>query len=354
VFIMHEGDPGSGKSYDSVCKIIDNLRLGRKVYTNIDGLDDEVCRENIKCVSGLNDYDMKTRLIYLDESTCWDFWKRVDDGSLIVLDEAHKYFGSREWTTDANKQFVIWLTEHRHRGFDIVMMSMDIDRIDKQARQCAAWTYRYRKLNMFGKLLSNNYMVRAFIGDDSSGKPVQQMTRKFNKKIFGCYKSFVTKDMKELGLGRAVNALRHPVFYAIPLLLIVCVVLFFRSGFHSGDIFGAKEFQEKHLSKVIGSISDKGEVIKNGQGEKGNIESVKSGVIDVSGIGKSEDGKTKERIIGNTGDQFDFKQGAGGIGRIQESVKAERKKVGFVNGKEIFVLGDSRRYVVGGLRVNSN
>ena len=45
MIIIHEGVPGSGKSYDAVRKIIDALKKGRVVYTNIDGLDKDQCRE---------------------------------------------------------------------------------------------------------------------------------------------------------------------------------------------------------------------------------------------------------------------------------------------------------------------
>lgn len=38
MIIFFDGNSGSGKTYEAVKKIIDNLRRGRKVYTNIDGL----------------------------------------------------------------------------------------------------------------------------------------------------------------------------------------------------------------------------------------------------------------------------------------------------------------------------
>ena len=59
------GTPGSGKSYEAVKKLLDNLRLGRVIYTNIAGLDEDVYREHIKVYCGLDDYQLSRQLRFL-------------------------------------------------------------------------------------------------------------------------------------------------------------------------------------------------------------------------------------------------------------------------------------------------
>ena len=105
MIICFEGTPGSGKSYEAVKKIIDNLMLGRTVYTNIDGLDDPLCREHIKSFSGLSDYELETRLIHLPNWQALEFYKHVSDKSLVVLDEVHKLYNNRNWQKDINTHF---------------------------------------------------------------------------------------------------------------------------------------------------------------------------------------------------------------------------------------------------------
>ncbi len=55
MIVADTGTPGSGKTYDAVKTIIDNLRRPRVVYTNIRGMDAPECIEMIKMLTGLSD-----------------------------------------------------------------------------------------------------------------------------------------------------------------------------------------------------------------------------------------------------------------------------------------------------------
>jgi len=242
LIICVAGTPGAGKTYDIVKKIMDNLRLGRIVYTNIDGFDDSSVRQAQKAYCGLDDWDYETRMIFLSKDQARYFWRFCKPGSLIVIDEIHRFFNSRDWQTPENREFVDWASTHRHEGFDLIMITQALEKVDKQARSLVEWTYFYRKVNYFGALIKNKFQMFSYIGDDDRGKAFAQKIKSYDSKIFKCYKSYITTDVKEQGFMKHVNILKHPVFFAVPVLVVVCLYLiFFKSSIGTGDIFGAKK-----------------------------------------------------------------------------------------------------------------
>lgn len=241
------GTPGSGKSYDAVRKIIDNLRLGRIVYTNIDGFDDPQCLEAIKSICGFDDYTLAHQLHYLSKSDAVQVWKIAKNGSLIVLDEVHKLFSNRDWNSDKNKDFAEWASTHRHYGYDVVLLTQDIEKVDKHVRSMLEWCYYYRKVNYFGSFIKNKYTRYSYVGDDHNGKPLANKTFSYDPTIFHCYKSYAWKDAKEVGFMQHVNILKHPLFYSIPVLIGVFIYFFSRSSFATGDVLGSKKMIHKQV-----------------------------------------------------------------------------------------------------------
>ncbi|MBI4690418.1 MAG: hypothetical protein HY754_09165 [Nitrospirae bacterium] len=169
MIICYEGTPGSGKTYDAVKKILDNLRMGRKIYTNIDGMGDSAKKEYIARLTGLDDITMQLNFFWWDrQDDRWlKFWDHVEVGSLIILDEAQNYFSNREWQAEKNKAFCKWASTHRHYGFDVVLITQNIERIDAAVRALVEWTYRYRKINFMGSMVKRKYICYAFAGDSS-------------------------------------------------------------------------------------------------------------------------------------------------------------------------------------------
>lgn len=295
MIICYEGTPGSGKSYDAVKKIIDNLVRGRKVYTNIDGMGDSAKREYIVKVTGLDDLTVSLNLKYWDrmDPCIPHFWDFIEEGSLIVLDEAQNYFSNRDWQSEKNKGFCKWASTHRHFGFDVVLITQDIERIDAAVRALVEWTYRYRKVNFFGAAVKNKYIVYAYAGE-SSGKYLSKHIRTYDHRIFFCYESYVSKDIKELKVMTHSNVLKHPIFYAIPVMVIIFVFFFMKSGFSKGEIIPgslhAKELADrtKQAFKPVPSVlpSRKANVVEFRDLEK--IKSLKRASAEVQNMAAVE------------------------------------------------------------------
>ncbi len=250
MIICFEGTPGSGKTYDSVKKIIDNLKIGRTVYTNVDGLTESKCKEHIKLLTKLDDYDLSRKLIFLSPAEVQNFWVKAKHGSLIVIDEVHKFFSNREWQSKSNKEFGNWASTHRHFGYDVVLITQNIEKIDSHVRTLVEWTYRYKKINFFGSAIKNRYVCYAYSGCDSDKNYLQKDIKSYNKRIFACYSSYVSQDVKELGFMTHANVLKHPVFYAIPVMIVIFLVFFMKSGFSKGYIIPGSEKVMSMSSKV--------------------------------------------------------------------------------------------------------
>lgn len=253
MFIMFEGTPGSGKTYEAIIRLVDNLRLGRTVWTNIEGVNEKPQREQIKYLAGLSDYELETQLHFIPEHEIYTFYKTLKNGAFIILDEVHKYFGNRDWASGENKAFNSWGSTHRHHGHDVLLLSQGIEKLDAHVRGLIEWTYRFKKNNMFGSAAERSYRMTAFYQDDTA-KPIDRPKIKtYKKKYFGCYKSYIGADVKELKIMPNINILKHPIFYLIPLVLLFTLYMFFfKSSISSGDLFGA----QKTLSKYSQSSKD--------------------------------------------------------------------------------------------------
>ena len=274
MIVFFVGSPGSGKSYEAVKKIVDNLKMGRVVCTNIEGMDDQKCQEYLKNILDMDDFTFRQRFKFLDKEQVVKFWEteqiinlhyRHDadhdvfedietttvenicpNGSLIVIDEVHKHFNARDWQKDSNRKLADWASTHRHLGYDLVFITQDIEKVDKQVRTLTEWCYFFRKVNFFGGAVKNKYLSYSYAGDDHNGKPLAKNTRTYESVYFPCYKSYSSSDAKEVGFMTHTNILKHPVFYAIPLVIVFCLYMVFnKSSFASGDVFGTSKVQNR-------------------------------------------------------------------------------------------------------------
>jgi hypothetical protein len=93
-------------------------------------------------------------------------------------------------------------------------------------------------------MVNRSYVCFAYAGDDT-GQPITKLVRRYDPKYFHCYKSYVTKDVKEQQIQTHANILRHPVFFAIPIVIIATLFFLVRAGKHHGFI-GKAEAKTKN------------------------------------------------------------------------------------------------------------
>jgi zona occludens toxin (predicted ATPase) len=252
MIIAFVGTPGSGKSYEAVKKILDNVALGRTVYSNIDGLGESHCIEYQKIYLKISDFNFHKKINYLNNEQMQHFWDFVTPGSLVVIDEAHTLFSNRDWSSEANRGFSIWATHHRHEGSDAILVSHSIEKIDKHVRSCIEWTYLYKKIEFMGAAVRNSYLWYAYFGDDMALKPVKWGRRSYDKFIFNTYRSYFAAGVKELKITTTVNIFRHPIFFILPVVLVFALyMIFFKSSIGTGNIFGVETDNKKFVENAL-------------------------------------------------------------------------------------------------------
>ena len=241
------GTPGGGKTYAAVLLLLDMIKKGRTIYTNMDGLDDESCRIALSLVSGVDREVLESRLFHLTKAQMLTFWDIVPPGCVVIIDEVHKLWSSRTYASESNKAMADWCSTHRHHGYDVILITQALDKLDGHVKSLVEWTHRCRKVNFLGSWVNKSYYEYVYSEDDERNC-LSRKRKSYDPVIFKCYKSYAAKDIKEKGIGKNTNILRHPVFYAIPCVFILMVVMLFRSGIAHGDVFGSKKHQKETMA----------------------------------------------------------------------------------------------------------
>lgn len=167
------GLPGSGKSLLGVDEVRKAVDAGRPTY--VDGLD------------GLVPFGW--------EPCDANAWQDLPDGSLVVFDEAQKKWGTRR--TAEPPEHIRALSEHRHRGFDFVLITQHPTMLDAYVRKLV--NGHRHLLRQFGAEVS-----KVFGWQECQDDPQSQGTRdrgtvsiwRYPHELFPLYKSATLHTVK--------------------------------------------------------------------------------------------------------------------------------------------------------------
>lgn len=240
MIIFHEGLPRAGKSYEAMAeRIVPSIAKGRPVVAYVEGIDhaqiaklanvtEERCRELLRAVTRDElqgtQVDEKTR----KEVTVDHLPELVVDNAMVVLDEAQNFWGNRARLGAAMTKLI---TEHGHRGIDIVLMGQDIRDVHATWRRRVELKLSFLKLNglklpkalqwlFLGKLgTEGNYSVTTY--RHKGGDEYERLglaVRTYDPRYFGTYKSYVADDTNtEVYEDKRAQAWNHPLLkYAVP------------------------------------------------------------------------------------------------------------------------------------------
>jgi zona occludens toxin (predicted ATPase) len=253
MIIAHVGKPGSGKSYEAVKTILDHLSLGKHVYCNIDGMNKPVILEAIKNYCKISDFFLQSHLHFLSSEEIVHFWDFIEPGCLIVVDEAHKYFSNRDYKLAKNLEFAAWASTHRHDFHNVVLITQNIEKIDSHVRGLVDWTYLYRKVNFFGSLVTQSYLVFVHYGEDCKDIAFARHKRTYDSRIYRCYKSYSSNDLKEVGIGKTVNIFNHPIFYMLGISLVAALYFVSKAVFFTDH---SKMFSPGEAVASVSGLTD--------------------------------------------------------------------------------------------------
>lgn len=270
--VCYIGLPGAGKTYTVVKEVIvPALRQGRKVITNVDGVNARAIAEYLQLtqeeindllvVGSSDDFGPATdtalniRSLFPREGVDprKDHSRQYRD-AVIVIDEIQNIYpaGNKKVCEDG----LLFVSKHRHQGYDIVMVSQSFKSIAKEFRVRTQYLHVLRKRTGLGK--TDSYIHEVHETSGTGDEKFQKMSSKvldYDPKVFALYASFDagTTNTRTLIDKRATifasGLLQKVAVYA--LVLIVAVGYLWRF-FDRGE--GEAEAKQTAQSAAIGSL----------------------------------------------------------------------------------------------------
>ncbi|PZE11965.1 hypothetical protein DMX10_17925 [Pseudomonas sp. 57B-090624] len=189
----HEGLPRSGKSLEAMQHVVDALRHGRHIVTNVHGINKRAIADYIgipihsvelliTCLEAPQDMDEDEKLKWYKKA----FWDHRINDSLWIWDEINQF-----WPPDRQPLSADWakfVTEHGHLGIDILIMGQDLTELHQTWRKRLQRYTRFTKMDMMGK---EDHYHWSTLTNVSRGrfKQTAQGKKPYNKDFFGFYKS---------------------------------------------------------------------------------------------------------------------------------------------------------------------
>jgi hypothetical protein len=244
----YEGRLGGGKTYSATVRIVDHLRRGGLVATNVELRWERVVAYVADRFGVVVEPD---QLIKLVDEQIGLFHRFTPSGTpqlpvLIVIDEAHLNFNSRDYakTDKLYRETLTFLTQSRKVHTDVVFISQSVLNMDKQFMRLVQFIWRFRDLSKWKipglgiKWPINQILCVQF---DYDGRTVLQ--RQFinkDKRVFDLYETnSLLREFPRLDGVKTKRELRKVerqkskmAKWLIPIGLVtgvVCVVLLIRS-----------------------------------------------------------------------------------------------------------------------------
>lgn len=265
------GTPGSYKS----CYAVENfvlpaLKAGRKVYTNIEGLNPAY----IATYYDLDPIDVDNNLnilgrVYDDDGSYHEdrdkirrFYEDLPQNALVIIDEAQNYFSSRDFKEGFSSDLIPWLTKHRHLGNDVVWITQNLESVDITFRRNTHLTYALKRAENIGfKNAAFNYI---FDRADTERRHLARKIYRPDPTIFKLYSSYQNDQVVEKRKSYNVF-LRSPFVWMAIIALgwALYVVLsgsFTRNLLHPGERLEGKAKKKEQVVE-----QEKVEEVSNGE-----------------------------------------------------------------------------------------
>jgi len=205
---VYTGLMGSGKSYEVVAEVIvPAIAKGRRVVTNVDGIDGEKIADFIR-----TNYspvpELLGEVVHVENGDVVkpDFFPHFDKqkgahtntivqpGDLVCIDEAWRF-----WPASGAKiipEHQSFFLEHRHFtnpetdvACDLVLMIQDMNTLNRSLKSVVAFSARTHKKISLG--LTNTYSVTMYEGSkQTKANKTRTQIRKYRKEVFPLYSSF--------------------------------------------------------------------------------------------------------------------------------------------------------------------
>jgi zona occludens toxin len=242
---FYYGKIGGGKTYLVMFQeIIPALREGRKIVTNVDGID----------VAALRNYIGRDVDITVIKSHQWwrqNLWVHHEDrgetegeyilspamhkGAMYVVDECHDIWNAREFK-NTHKDFITLLAYNRHFNIDLIFISQNVKMAEVNITRTSNDAYQVKNIGFLGFLFHNKYVVnRRQTPFDT--EIISQYKGEYDKSLFSLYKSGANASKIQVGGG----FFKSPKMIAFAVFFTIMIVALVRQGNPFGKISPKKE-----------------------------------------------------------------------------------------------------------------
>lgn len=147
---LFTGTPGSGKSLDMARCIINDLRFSRPCICNFPISVPKKYRKRENLFHYVSNEELNPSDLVRFSN---DYFKnhRFKEGAIcLYIDECQLLFNARTWNAKGRNEWNAFFTNHRHFGYDIVLICQFDRMLDRQIRSLVETQVVHRKLNQMG------------------------------------------------------------------------------------------------------------------------------------------------------------------------------------------------------------
>lgn len=249
----YTGLMGSGKSYEVVSSVIvPAIQAGRRVVTNIDGINPQAIQDYILGRTKLTADKLGTIVTFTNEDiAATNFFPSEDDphsetndtilkaGDLLAVDECWKFWSSDNKISDAHMTF---FRMHRHYthpitgvACDVALMIQDLGTLHRKLRAVVEMSTRTVKLKTLG--LESKYRIELYEGNKLIKKShIDTFNKGYKPEIFPLYKSYAAGTGNEKAMDKRQNILMNPRLWIFSIAAIVSfpICAWYTWGFFQG------------------------------------------------------------------------------------------------------------------------
>jgi zona occludens toxin (predicted ATPase) len=234
---LYEGRLGGGKTYSAAVRMVDQVRRGGIICTNVE-IVWPVFKSYIESKFGVIPED--DQYISLCDEQVGLFHRHTPSGTaelpvLVVIDEAHLTFNARDFaqTDKLYRETLTFLTQSRKVNTDVIFIAQSVLNMDKQFMRLVQFIWRFRDLAKWkipGLGISYPFKQILAVQFDYDGKTV--LNRSFiqkDKRIFALYNTnSLIREFPRLDGAKPVRKLakveRKPMKFLIPLGVVAGIV----------------------------------------------------------------------------------------------------------------------------------
>lgn len=272
-----QGKPGGGKSYEAVVnhiipvitkdkrKVVTNLPLNVEHFCNVFG---EYCRDLIEVVDGqFHNYGGERPFSKKEHYLQYEDWQNEEGQKVyFFVDECHLAMA----TGSTDKELKEFFSMHRHYGFDIMLITQNFRKVDRDVKDMVQTGYRAIKKSFAGQ--DDKYILKVHDGaTQSNASCIATHERFYDKKYFPFYQSH-TKSDKSITEATSKDIQIWWKHWTIKASIGFFIFGFFIIG---SKLSGSNESDSKQISPKVPVASDIS-AVKDLNLNQPNVKSLKS------------------------------------------------------------------------------